>query len=99
MVFGPLLLLGRCGSDSGTAADSTDAARSAPGIVSPQKFIDDTHAVVRFDLSIPDHGNVLADRAGYAVFVDGSWKVALRTVCDIVSLDGTTQTCPPAPAR
>jgi len=67
--------------------------------VKDTKFIDDTHAVVRFDLSIPDHGNVLADRAGYAVFVDGSWKVALRTVCDIVSLDGTTRTCPPAPAR
>ena len=60
-------------------------------------FIDASHAVVHFTLTIPGHGPILADRVGYAVLTDGRWKVALRTACDLLSLDGLGRTCPPAP--
>ena len=60
-------------------------------------FIDESHAVVHFTMSIPGHGPILADRVGYAVHTGGRWKVALRTVCDLLSLDGLGRTCPPAP--
>jgi hypothetical protein len=59
-------------------------------------FIDETHAAARFTLSIPGHGDVLADRIGYAVVDDGRWKVSLRTACDTLSLDGLLQQCPPS---
>lgn len=59
-------------------------------------FIDETHAVVRFTLTIPGHGAVLTDRVGYAVLDQGRWKVALRTQCDLLSLDGLGAECPPA---
>jgi hypothetical protein len=61
-------------------------------------FIDATHAVVHFSLAVPGHGEILVDRVGYAVLVDGRWKVALRTVCDLLSLDGLGRQCPPAAA-
>ena len=60
-------------------------------------FVDPTHAVVHFTLSIPGRGAVLVDQAGYAVREDGRWKVALRTACDILSLSGLSQQCPPVP--
>ena len=60
-------------------------------------FIDETHAIVRFTLSIPGHGVILADRVGYAVVDGGRWKVALRTVCDLLSLNGRGARCPPDP--
>jgi hypothetical protein len=59
-------------------------------------FIDATHAVVRFTIAIPGHGTILADRIGYAVQGDGHWRVALRTACDLLSLDGLGRQCPPA---
>jgi hypothetical protein len=59
-------------------------------------FIDETHAAVRFTISIPGHGVMLADRIGYAVVDGGRWKVSLRTACDILSLGGLLQQCPPA---
>jgi hypothetical protein len=59
-------------------------------------FIDETHAAVRFTISIPGHGDMLVDRIGYAVLDDGRWKVSLRTACDILSLGGLLQECPPA---
>jgi hypothetical protein len=59
-------------------------------------FIDATHAIVRFTIDIPGHGQILADRIGYAVQGDGRWRVALRTVCDLLSLDGLGRQCPPA---
>jgi hypothetical protein len=49
---------------------------------------------VTFTLTIPDHGAVITDRVGYAVFEDGRWKVALRTACDLVSLSGPSEQCP-----
>jgi len=58
-------------------------------------FIDDTHAVVHFSLAIPGHGMVLADRVGYAVLTNGRWQVALRTACDLLSLSGLGNQCPP----
>jgi hypothetical protein len=62
------------------------------------RFIDSTHAIVQFSLTIPGHGEVLKDRVGYAVLVNGRWKVALRTECDLLSLNGLGVQCPPAPA-
>jgi hypothetical protein len=64
--------------------------------VSDVGFIDAEHSVVRFTLTIPGHGVVLADRVGYAVFSDGRWKVALRTACDLLSLSGVGTACPPS---
>jgi hypothetical protein len=61
------------------------------------KFIDATHAIVQFSLTVPGHGEILVDRVGYAVLIDGRWKVALRTVCDLLSLGGLGHQCPPAP--
>ena len=60
------------------------------------RFIDSTHAIVQFSLTIPGHGEILRDRVGYAVLVDGHWKVALRTECDLLSLNGLGAQCPPA---
>jgi hypothetical protein len=59
------------------------------------QFIDEDHAVVRFTLTVPGHGDVLVDRVGYAVREDGAWRVALRTACDLLSLGGAAGPCPP----
>ena len=62
--------------------------------VSDPSFIDATHAIVKFSLTIPDHGTVVKDRVGYAVQTDGRWQVAARTVCDIVWPGTTSPACP-----
>jgi hypothetical protein len=59
-------------------------------------FIDEEHAAVRFTITVPDHGDVLVDRVGYAFFDSGRWKVALRTACDLLSLNGLHRQCPPS---
>jgi hypothetical protein len=59
-------------------------------------FIDETHAAVRFTLSIPPRGPVMVDRVGYGVFTDGRWRVSMRTACDLLSLTGLGERCPPA---
>jgi hypothetical protein len=64
--------------------------------VSSVLFIDENHAAVRFTLSLPPRGPILIDRIGYAVFTDGRWRVSLRTACDILSLTGLGEQCPPA---
>lgn len=58
-------------------------------------FVDRTHAVVHFTLSIPDHGPVLVDQVAYGVFDSGRWQVSLRTACDLLSLSGLGRDCPP----
>jgi hypothetical protein len=58
------------------------------------RFVDRRHAVVHFTLSLPPIGPVIVDQVGYAVFDDGRWRVALRTVCDILSLGGVGRACP-----
>lgn len=63
--------------------------------VSDVTFLDRSHALVHFTLTIPDRGSVFKDRIGYAVFDDGRWRVALRTACDVLSLNGLGQACPP----
>ena len=60
-------------------------------------FIDETHAAVRFTIAVPERGNVIVDRVGYAVVDSHHWKVALRTACDLLSLDGLIGPCPPTP--
>jgi hypothetical protein len=60
-------------------------------------FIDETHAAVHFTLMVPGRGNVIVDKVGYAVYDSGRWKVALRTACDLLSLDGFIGPRPPAP--
>jgi hypothetical protein len=62
--------------------------------VSDPSFIDATHAIVRFSITIPDHGTPVKDRIGYAVQTDGRWQVAARTVCDIVWPGTTSPACP-----
>jgi hypothetical protein len=59
-------------------------------------FVDRTHAVVHFTLTIPGHGAVLVDVVGYAVADGGRWQVSLRTACDLLSLSGLGRACPPA---
>ena len=59
-------------------------------------FIDEEHAAVRFTVSVPEHGDVLVDQVGYAFFDSGRWKVALRTACDLLSLNGLRRQCPPS---
>lgn len=56
-------------------------------------FIDPAHAVVRFILTIPGRPSYL-DKVGYAVHVDGRWKVSLRTACEILTLSGLGDPCP-----
>jgi hypothetical protein len=58
-------------------------------------FIDQSHAAVHFTITIPGHGDVLTDRVGYSVLDGGRWKVSLRTACDLLSLSGLLQECPP----
>ena len=65
-------------------------------VVRDISFIDATHAIVRFTITIPGHGDVLVDRIGYAVFTDGRWKISSRTACDLVSLTGALKDCPPS---
>ena len=62
--------------------------------VSEPSFIDGTHAIVRFSITIPGHGITVKDRIGYAVQTDGRWQVAARTVCDIVWPGTTSPACP-----
>jgi hypothetical protein len=62
--------------------------------VSAPSFIDATHAIVHFSITIPDHGTIVKDRVGYAVIADGRWRVAARTVCDIVWPGTTSPACP-----
>lgn len=62
--------------------------------VSDPSFIDATHAVVRFSITIPGHGTAVKDRVGYAVQSNGKWQVAARTVCDLVWPSGTWAACP-----
>jgi hypothetical protein len=59
------------------------------------RFVDRQHAVVHFTLSLPPIGPVLVDQVGYAVFSEGRWRVALRTMCDLLSLSGVGRACPP----
>lgn len=63
--------------------------------VADVRFIDESHAIVRFTLSVPQRGPTLVDRIGYAVFTEGRWKVSLRTACDLLSLAGLGAPCPP----
>jgi hypothetical protein len=62
--------------------------------VSDPSFIDATHAIVRFSITIPDHGTPVKDRIGYAVQTNGRWQDAARTVCDIVWPGTTSAACP-----
>jgi hypothetical protein len=57
-------------------------------------FIDATHAIVQFSITIPGHGTVVKQRVGYAVQTDGRWQVAARTVCDLVWPGTTSPACP-----
>jgi hypothetical protein len=62
--------------------------------VSDPSFIDATHAIVHYSITIPDHGTIVRDRIGYAVKTGGRWQVSARTVCDIVWPGTTSPACP-----
>ena len=57
-------------------------------------FTDQTHATVQLSLTIPGHGTVISDRTEHAVFVDGRWKVARQTSCDLLSVSIGGVRCP-----
>jgi hypothetical protein len=59
-------------------------------------FTDADHAAVWFTVSVNGHP-VLRDRRGDAVRVDGTWKVARSTFCQLVALAGIR--CPPPAAE
>jgi hypothetical protein len=45
-------------------------------------FTDETHAAVLYDIAIPGYNDVEPPGTlGYAVYVDGRWKVARETRC------------------
>ncbi len=55
-------------------------------------FIDATHAAVWFSIAV-DGASVLPNRRGDAIIVDGTWKMARSTFCELVGLAGVP--CPP----
>jgi hypothetical protein len=57
------------------------------------RFTDETHAALKFRLTIPGHMDGTQDwRVGYAVFQDGRWTQARETYCD--DLRSINVTCP-----
>lgn len=62
-----------------TALD--DAGCDAAGVASPC-------AEVNFDLNVAEQRPAVGDQTGYAVQVDGTWKVAKTTFCSLASLGG-----------
>jgi hypothetical protein len=96
MQLGPELLplLHRSGDIARRFGYTPDQLARNVVTVSDPSFIDATHAIVKFSITIPDHGTIVRDRVGYAVVVDGRWKVAARTVCDIVWPGTTSPACP-----
>ena len=71
------------------APQDTDVVISVDGLV----FTDPDHAAVWYSLSIVGR-TMLPRRRGDAVVVDGVWKVARSTFCDLMDLAGVP--CPPA---
>jgi len=70
-----------------------DAAGRSPSVgVDDIAFIDAEHAAVWFTISL-DGSPVLVRRRGDAVMVEGEWKVARSTFCDLMTLAGVP--CPP----
>jgi hypothetical protein len=96
MQLGPQLLplLHRSGEIAQRFGYTEDQISRNTVTVSDPSFIDATHAIVKFSITIPDHGTVVKDRLGYAVQIDGRWLVAARTVCDIVWPGTTSPACP-----
>ena len=70
-----------------------DAAGRRPSVgVDDIAFVDAEHAAVWFTISL-DGSPVLVRRRGDAVVVEGGWKVARSTFCDLLALAGVP--CPP----
>jgi hypothetical protein len=66
----------------------TDVVTSVDEIV----FTDPDHAAVRFSI-VADGRTMLSRHRGDAVLLDGSWKVARSTFCDLMGMAGVP--CPP----
>lgn len=62
-----------------TALDEAGCDRA--GVASPC-------AEVNFDLNVAEQRPAVGDQTGYAVQVDGTWKVAKTTFCSLASLGG-----------
>ncbi len=75
----------------GYTADQLEGNAVTVGSLS---FIDATHAIVQFSITVPGHGTVVKSRVGYTVQTDGRWQVAARTVCDLVWPGTTSPACP-----
>jgi hypothetical protein len=65
-------------------AANVDAVNTMTTTVSDVTFVDATHAAFRYQLTIA--GLPYPETVGYAVFVDGTWKVRRETTCSILEL-------------
>jgi hypothetical protein len=59
-------------------------------VVDEVVFTSPTTAAVRFRLSEPDQQIPQATPIGEAVLVDGEWRVAIATTCELVSMASVT---------
>jgi hypothetical protein len=59
------------------------------------RFIAENEAEVHFVLLLPQGPMMRVPYTGHAILVDGAWKVARSTYCDLVSRIGVQ--CPPPP--
>jgi hypothetical protein len=62
--------------------------------VGPIVFVDHEHAAVWFTITVDGRPSPV-NRRGEAVLVDGSWKMARSTFCELMALAGVD--CPPDP--
>jgi hypothetical protein len=74
----------------GVTREQLAGTRVAVGTVT---FIDPTHAVVPFTITVPEHSTT--NNTGYAVVDSGRWKVALRTACDVLMAGRANDVCSP----
>lgn len=87
--LGPTVALAKSmARDRGIAVGGADI----PTVVDEVQFIDAEHAAVWFSISINGHPMVRHHR-GDAVLIDGKWKMARLTFCQIMSMGGVP--CPP----
>jgi hypothetical protein len=84
-------------------AEAAKRAPKAPGTsttstftVDRLRFLNDHEAIVSYTLTVSGgFSATLAGRPGRAVLIDGQWKVARQTFCELMATAGVS--CPPPP--
>jgi hypothetical protein len=89
--------LGACLAEASKRAPaSPGTANTSTFTVDRLRFLNDHEAMVSYTLTVTGGFNAtLAGRPGRAVLVDGQWKVARQTFCELMATAGVT--CPPPP--